>query len=579
LPSPTGARPKIAIDNVVVSAVNTGPNINLSKTSIGNLNYFANQGPSPSESYNLTGSELTSDVSISAPTNFEISTVGTNSGFMDNIILSPNAGALNTTIYARLKSGLPLGNYQGNITHTGGGVSSIPALSLTGEVTPIVLATKLIITNISPASPNINTPFSISLQAVDQNNIPRPVSTNTMVNLSLLNGTGVLSGTLSGEISMGTSTLTINGLIYNKEEAGIIIAASSVSGDPLSTGQSLPFEVIQTIFPNEIKSIRDGNWNDPNTWSCNCVPTFTDNVRVRSPHRIIVVPLPIEQGCALILIEPGAVFDLQTGVFRMNMAPPPPQITNINLTLGNPSNATTTISTPDNYLLDKPQYVMSYNRSKATSNWVSWYLNSSSLGSTSRQNDFRPDNTLPAGWYQVTDTDYSGSGFDRGHMTPSGDRTSSVANNSATFLMTNMIPQAPGNNQGPWEKLESYLRGQLNANGGQEIYIIAGSYGQGGTGTAGFANTISGGKISVPAYTYKIALILPNGENDLNRITNSTRVIAVIMPNIESIRPNQWQPYRTTVDAIEAATGYDFLSNVPATIQDVLEAQTDSVAN
>ena len=222
---------------------------------------------------------------------------------------------------------------------------------------------------------------------------------------------------------------------------------------------------------------------------------------------------------------------------------------------------------------------MSYNRSKATSNWVSWYLNSSSLGSTSRQNDFRPDNTLPAGWYQVTDTDYSGSGFDRGHMTPSGDRTSSVANNSATFLMTNMIPQAPGNNQGPWEKLESYLRGQLNANGGQEIYIIAGSYGQGGTGTAGFANTISGGKISVPAYTYKIALILPNGEDDLNRITNSTRVIAVIMPNIESIRPNQWQPYRTTVDAIEAATEYNFLSNVPTTIQDILEAQTDAVAN
>jgi endonuclease G, mitochondrial len=247
--------------------------------------------------------------------------------------------------------------------------------------------------------------------------------------------------------------------------------------------------------------------------------------------------------------------------------------------MGNPSNALASISTPDNFLLEKPQYVVSYNRSKATSNWVSWYLNSSSIGSTPRQNDFRADNTLPNGWYQVDDNDYSGSGFDRGHMTPSGDRTSTVANNSATFLMTNMIPQAPGNNQGPWEKLESYLRGQLNANGGQEIYIIAGSYGIGGTGTAGTTNTIAAGQITVPAQTYKIALILSNGVDDLNRVTVSSRVIAVLMPNIDSIRPNDWRPYRTSVNAIESATGYDFLSNLPTNIQDIIEAKVDNITN
>jgi hypothetical protein len=131
------------------------------------------------------------------------------------------------------------------------------------------------------------------------------------------------------------------------------------------------------------------------------------------------------------------------------------------LLLGNPSNATPDIANENNYLIIKPQYNLSYNRSKATSNWTAWRLDSNWIGSTPRQDDFRPDSTLPSGWYQVTDTDYSGSGYDRGHLCPSGDRTNSVPNNSATFLMTNMMPQLAANNQGPWEDLESYCRTRL----------------------------------------------------------------------------------------------------------------------
>lgn len=103
----------------------------------------------------------------------------------------------------------------------------------------------------------------------------------------------------------------------------------------------------------------------------------------------------------------------------------------VHITLGNPSNAGT--SSQNNYLLVKPQYVIGYNCSIGRPNWVSWQLNSSWLGSTPRQDTFRADTTLPSGCYQVQSTDFSGSGFDRGHMTPSADRTSSVTNNSATF--------------------------------------------------------------------------------------------------------------------------------------------------
>jgi hypothetical protein len=58
--------------------------------------------------------------------------------------------------------------------------------------------------------------------------------------------------------------------------------------------------------------------------------------------------------------------------------------------LGNPSNATPDVANENNYLMTKPQYSLSYNRSRATANWVSWRLDASWIGSAPRQDDFRP---------------------------------------------------------------------------------------------------------------------------------------------------------------------------------------------
>jgi endonuclease G len=247
------------------------------------------------------------------------------------------------------------------------------------------------------------------------------------------------------------------------------------------------------------------------------------------------------------------------------------------LVMGNPSNATTDVNNPLNYLLPKNQYVMSYNRDRAIPNWVSWHLDSSWLGSAPRQDDFRPDESLPADWYRVTQFSYSGSGFDRGHHTPSADRTRSIPDNSATFLMTNMMPQAPGNNQGPWERLESYSRTLVGQ--GNELYIVMGGVGTGGTGDNGFATTVDNGRVTVPAQTWKVIMVLPVGENDVSRVTANTRTIAVLMPNNTNIRPDEWQKYLTTVDIVESITGYDFFSNVDPAIQAQIESRIDPVTN
>lgn len=244
-----------------------------------------------------------------------------------------------------------------------------------------------------------------------------------------------------------------------------------------------------------------------------------------------------------------------------------------NLLMGNPSNATTSVSNYTNYLMVKTYYALSYHRDRGIPNWVSWHIKSSDMGSAARQNDFRADATLPSGWYQVQSTSYSGSGFDRGHNCPSADRTSSVAANSSTFLMTNMIPQAPNNNQQTWNNLESYTRSLVNA--GNEVYVIMGSYGTGGTGSNGTVNTIDNGHITVPNRVWKVIVVLANGSNDLGRVTTATRVIAVNTPNINTIS-SDWKQYRTSVDAIEAATGYNLLSNVSTSVQSVIEAVVDN---
>jgi len=236
------------------------------------------------------------------------------------------------------------------------------------------------------------------------------------------------------------------------------------------------------------------------------------------------------------------------------------------LIFGNPSGATPDVANENNYLMPKPQYTLSYNRMKGTANWVGWRLASNWIGSTPRQDNFRPDTSLPNGWYQVTSQDYSGSGYDRGHMCPSGDRTNSVENNSATFLMTNMVPQLAANNQGPWEDFESYCR--TLASQGNELYIFS--------GPVGSLGTIAQGRVTIPEYTWKVVLVLPNGDNDVSRVTKATRTIGIIVPNFGPLDINApWRNFRVSVDQVERLTDYDFFNVLPKLTQETIERRKD----
>ena len=237
--------------------------------------------------------------------------------------------------------------------------------------------------------------------------------------------------------------------------------------------------------------------------------------------------------------------------------------------LGNPSSATTVATATTNYLIARPQYALSYNNSTREPNWVSWNLTTADVGTSGRSANFFQDTSLPAGFYQVLTTDYSGSGYDRGHMCPSGDRTITEADNEATFFMTNMIPQSPDNNQGVWANFESECRSIAAA--GNEVLIIS--------GPSGYAGASIASGVAIAGYTWKIAVVVPVGSGTaVSRITSATRVIAIKIPNIAGVRSTPWQNYITTAGQIETDTGYTFFTELPASVATALRAKIEGAA-
>ena len=245
--------------------------------------------------------------------------------------------------------------------------------------------------------------------------------------------------------------------------------------------------------------------------------------------------------------------------------------TALQMQLGNPSGATTNTANTTNYLVLRTVEALSYNDNLHEPNWASWDLTASDVGSSGRSSLFYADTNLPGSFYVVQPTDYSGSGYDRGHMCPSADRTDNTTDNDLVFFMSNIIPQTPDNNQGLWANLETDCRTLAQA--GNELLIICGPSG------FGAARTSSAGQVYIPAYTWKIIVVVPTGSGTaLSRITNATRVIAVNIPNIAGIRSDPWANYVTSVNQIQTNTGFTFFTALPQNVAEVLRAKVDGAA-
>lgn len=122
----TATSGSMRIDDLTITGTSTSsPSLTPSPTSLSGFSYNVGNGPSTSQSFNLSGSSLSSNatITISGSTDYEVST--DNSSFGSSKTLTASGTSLaSTPVYVRLKSGLSYGTYNENITYSGGGVSS-----------------------------------------------------------------------------------------------------------------------------------------------------------------------------------------------------------------------------------------------------------------------------------------------------------------------------------------------------------------------------------------------------------------------------------------------------------------------
>ena len=240
------------------------------------------------------------------------------------------------------------------------------------------------------------------------------------------------------------------------------------------------------------------------------------------------------------------------------------------MALGNPDEATNNSTARTKYLIQKRQYALSYNDNTHQPNWVSWSYTVEDTGSQARTDAWAVEELLPSGFLKIGTSTF-GTPWDRGHMCPSADRTTNFEDNKQTFRMSNIIPQHANNNQGLWATFETYTRSL--AAGGNEVLII--------TGPSEFNGSTIANGMQMPGSVWKIAVIAPSATSLTpanQRLTSSSRVIAILTPNIATADGliNDWKSYRTSVEQIEQLTGFTFFTEVNPFVATYLKNVVDT---
>lgn len=194
-------------------------------------------------------------------------------------------------------------------------------------------------------------------------------------------------------------------------------------------------------------------------------------------------------------------------------------------------------------------YAVAYSTVYKNPLYVAEHVRKERIGDEPRTEDFRIDSDIKPE-YQATLQDYTGSGLDRGHMSPAANNGSNKQAMSESFLLSNMVPQNPGNNRGIWKQLEVFVRDWVVK--GADLYVIQGSIYDNGYKTMG-AN-----KVAVPTRLFKV-IIDPTNK----------KMIAFIFPN-EKLEVKDLPKYVVSVQKVEQETKLDFSPMIPGDLK-VLE--------
>lgn len=217
----------------------------------------------------------------------------------------------------------------------------------------------------------------------------------------------------------------------------------------------------------------------------------------------------------------------------------------------------------DGVILERKSYYCSYNKDYRCANWSAWYLPKTHADGPYKRNNLNiPGNYLEddpsldgrqllSDWYGI-------SGYDHGHLCPSGDNKWSLEAMKQTFFLSNMCVQNSSLNQGAWENLESSCRGWAKKFGG--LYIVTGPV---------FTNKIVkkiGNNLSVPDQFFKVVLDIES---------KNPKAIGFLYDNSAPSEKEKIESHVKTVDQIETITGFDFFSGLADSLENRIESNAD----
>ena len=205
-------------------------------------------------------------------------------------------------------------------------------------------------------------------------------------------------------------------------------------------------------------------------------------------------------------------------------------------------------------VVEHTYYSLSYLEEHEQAEWVHYKLNSTMLkGEIPRKKNYTIDRKVSTG--SAKTSDYTNSGFDRGHLVPAADMKMDFTSVKEAAYMSNISPQKPKFNNGVWSRLEKRIRLRAKKS---ELYITTG-----GVLSPADLKKIGKNNVSVPDQFYKIIYDAKN-----------QKMFAYLMPNkkIESR-----EKYVVTVDSIEALTGIDFYHQLDDELEDKLESAKNSL--
>ena len=214
----------------------------------------------------------------------------------------------------------------------------------------------------------------------------------------------------------------------------------------------------------------------------------------------------------------------------------------------------TPAGTPEQ-ILRRTAYVASYNKETKLPNWVAWHLTADRTTGPAKRSgvDFEADADVPAP--RAEDSDYYGSGYDRGHMCPAGDNRWHWRAMQESFYMTNICPQHHNLNRGDWKELEDDCREWAEKEG--RIYIACGPiFYKGKPRTIGREH-----KVAVPDAFFKVILCADS---------RPPRAIGFIYKNTSGNHP--LDHYVNSVDQVERITGIDFFPALPDDVEREVES-------